>query len=243
MGEWRGVYPPPPVRPIHYVREHYFGYNGGKNAKGSIVAVLQSDYDEKMLSAFVSKPAKMPFYRDLYNRAMRLGSPKLCWKWSWWAFFGGIFFPLYRKAYLAALGILGVSFVLSVFMEVFAPTEKLMVFKKMAELGMLHIAFTDAVPAHIEHMMREIATYSAVCCAAFLCFWILIGGFAPYFVIKRYCDLKEAIEGKYAEEGDRVSTMALHGGFNRWAVVLPIVLIVIFNVFLLLIVFAAANTR
>ncbi|MDR2151881.1 MAG: DUF2628 domain-containing protein [Helicobacteraceae bacterium] len=69
-----------------------------------------SEYDEKMLEAFVAKPEKMAWYRDLYDRCYADGFLSFKWKWSWWAFLSnGVWFLLYRKTYLAAAVFVGIA--------------------------------------------------------------------------------------------------------------------------------------
>ncbi|MDR0664227.1 MAG: DUF2628 domain-containing protein [Helicobacteraceae bacterium] len=188
-----------------------------------------SDYDEKMLAAFVKKPSKMPFYRDLYERAASLGAPRLCWKWSWWAFFGGALFPLYRKTYLAALVVWGTNLVLFMLARLVAPSRVLY----EIERGLVN-----------PNNLSEVAGYFVGWGCVTLIVAIIVGGFTSYFIIKRYCELKAAIENKYATEEDRVATMALHGGTHQWVIKLVIALIIIFNLLLILSVLAAyANVR
>ncbi|MDR3163344.1 MAG: hypothetical protein LBT81_05770 [Helicobacteraceae bacterium] len=76
-----------------------------------------------------------------------------------------------------------------------------------------------------------------------LCFGILLGGFASYFVIKQYCDFKKAAESAYANEEDRISAMALSGGVNNCAIVLVIVLIVVINLVMLALTAAAIDAN
>lgn len=64
-----------------------------------------NDYDDQMLEAFVNKPEVTAWYKMAFSRYSVNGVDKMAWVWSWWAFFGGIFYLLYRKAYMAALGL------------------------------------------------------------------------------------------------------------------------------------------
>jgi hypothetical protein len=70
-----------------------------------------NDYDDKMVEAFVNKPEVTSWYINAFSRFSVNGVNKMSWVWSWWAFFGGIFYLLYRKAYMAALGLLALSIV------------------------------------------------------------------------------------------------------------------------------------
>jgi lipid-A-disaccharide synthase-like uncharacterized protein len=175
-------------------------------------------YEENMLGTFVGKPEKTPFYLDLYERATRSGAPKLCWKWSWWAFFGGALFLIYRKAYLAALIVFGLSTIMSLVAQALMPAEYLAALENAA-IG----------KDELEWVMRFYAVYLG----ATICAQIFIGGYAPYFIIKRYCELKEAIENKYANNDERASAMALHGGVHKWAIWLAVALCVTINLILI----------
>jgi hypothetical protein len=72
---------------------------------------MESQYEDRMLEAFVQKPEKMHFYKKLLNASFVNGVTTFKWQWSWWAFFAGWLFLLYRKAYLPAL----VAFIASFF--------------------------------------------------------------------------------------------------------------------------------
>lgn len=61
-----------------------------------------SDYEDKMLEAFVQKPEKFLWYKTAFERFNVNGIDRMAWKWSWWAFFGGFWFLIYRKTYMAA---------------------------------------------------------------------------------------------------------------------------------------------
>lgn len=68
------------------------------------------DYNSKMIEAFVNKPEKTVWYQYAFSQYSVNGVEKMAWVWSWWAFFGSVFYLLYRKAYLSAL----VLFILSI---------------------------------------------------------------------------------------------------------------------------------
>ncbi len=65
---------------------------------------ITDTYEADMLAAFVQKEDKIPFYQRALDKMMVTGEPNLKWTWSWWSFFGGWAFLLYRKSYLPALG-------------------------------------------------------------------------------------------------------------------------------------------
>jgi hypothetical protein len=70
-----------------------------------------------MLEAFVGKPEspeKGLWYANAFAKYEINGVDVIKWNWSWWAFFGGIWFLLYRKAYAAAGGLLLISIVASI---------------------------------------------------------------------------------------------------------------------------------
>ena len=60
-------------------------------------------YENKMLAAYIGKPDKVLWYQNAFSSYNLNGMDKFTLNWSWWAFFGGWIFLLYRKAYLAAL--------------------------------------------------------------------------------------------------------------------------------------------
>ncbi len=76
------------------------------NSDGS--GELSSDYEARMLEAFVGKPdnpEKGFWYANAFSKYNVNGVDTMKWNWSWWAFFGGVLFLLYRKAYAAAGGL------------------------------------------------------------------------------------------------------------------------------------------
>jgi len=60
------------------------------------------DYDDAMIEAFVAKPEKLLWYKKSFAKFNVNGMPVMKWNWSWWAFFGGWAFLMYRKQYMAA---------------------------------------------------------------------------------------------------------------------------------------------
>lgn len=71
-----------------------------------------SEYEAKMLEAFVAKPDKPEkglWYANAFSKYDVNGVDAMRWNWSWWAFFGGIWFLIYRKAYAAAGGLFLIS--------------------------------------------------------------------------------------------------------------------------------------
>jgi len=76
-----------------------------EEVQASAATPLPSDYEDRMLEAFVQKPEKFGWYKRAFASLKADGADKIPWVWSWWAFFGGFWFLLYRKAYMAALGL------------------------------------------------------------------------------------------------------------------------------------------
>jgi len=62
-----------------------------------------TSYEERMLEAFVAKPEKVLWYKYAFMKYSVNGVDVLKWNWSWWAFFSGFLFLLYRKQYIPAL--------------------------------------------------------------------------------------------------------------------------------------------
>lgn len=73
------------------------------------------NFDHKLLETFIAKPEKVAFYEDAFQ--VFENKSKL-WKWSWWAFFGGILFLIHRKIYGIALAIIVISIILSLTQEI-----------------------------------------------------------------------------------------------------------------------------
>ena len=71
----------------------------------------QQDYENAMIEAFVNKPEKTLWYQNAFSKFNVNGIDSMKWVWSWWAFFGGWAFLLYRKQYMPAL----VLFIISIF--------------------------------------------------------------------------------------------------------------------------------
>ena len=69
----------------------------------------QSDFDDKMLEAFIGKPEKIYFYQNAFQK---FETQNAKWHWSWWAFFMQVSFLIHRKIFLYAIIIL-VAFVIA----------------------------------------------------------------------------------------------------------------------------------
>ncbi len=61
-----------------------------------------NDYDQQMIEAYINKPEVTAWYVNAFKRFSINGVDVMKWNWSWWAFFGNVFYLLYRKAYLPA---------------------------------------------------------------------------------------------------------------------------------------------
>jgi hypothetical protein len=179
----------------------------------------RKDYEAKAIEAFVQKPAKIAWYSDLRDRATKNGAPKLCWKWSWWALFGGFWFLLYRKAYLAALALFAINLSLAIFIQV----------TLNGAIVATEYGFTASSWTNVLLIAIGLPLLAAV----------LVGGFSPYFVIKKYLDQKTKIESAYADEERRLSAIRENGGYNAWAVWIPVIAAILFNLILLAVVYTA----
>ena len=76
------------------------------------MAENNNEYSNNMIEAFVAKPEKTFWYQNAFSLFNINGVDAMKWKWSWWAFFGGFLFLLYRKQYIPALVVFIVSIVL-----------------------------------------------------------------------------------------------------------------------------------
>ena len=73
----------------------------------------QEKYNKEMIEAYVAKPEKTFWYQNAFSKFNINGVDSMKWNWSWWAFFGGAAFLLYRKQYIPALVLFIASIVLS----------------------------------------------------------------------------------------------------------------------------------
>lgn len=62
-----------------------------------------SDYSNAMIEAFVDKPEVTLWYQLSFKKFNINGIDTMQWNWSWWAFFSGFLYLLYRKQYIPAL--------------------------------------------------------------------------------------------------------------------------------------------
>lgn len=53
---------------------------------------------------------------------------------------------------------------------------------------------------------------------------IVLGGVAPYFVVKRYVNLKREVEFRYQGRQDRIDAMREAGGYHSWVIWVVIIL-------------------
>lgn len=74
---------------------------------------MDSQSESRLLEAYIQKPEKIAYYQKGLQKMQQAGIFGFKWHWSWWAFFFGWAFLLYRKAYLPALG----AFILPIFLS------------------------------------------------------------------------------------------------------------------------------
>lgn len=67
------------------------------------------EYSDTMIEAFIDSPDKTLWYQMSFSKFNINGVDNIAWNWSWWAFFTGFLFLLYRKAYIPALILLILS--------------------------------------------------------------------------------------------------------------------------------------
>lgn len=73
----------------------------------------EEEYNNTMIEAFIDKPEKTLWYQMAFKKYDVNGVDSMRWNWSWWAFFGGWGFLLYRKQYLASALIFVLSMLIS----------------------------------------------------------------------------------------------------------------------------------
>ena len=61
------------------------------------------NYEDRMLYAFVGKPEKFLWYKKAFLKYNHSGVSDFAWNWSWYAFFFGFWYLLYRKEYFWSL--------------------------------------------------------------------------------------------------------------------------------------------
>lgn len=72
------------------------------------------DEEYQMIEAYIDKPEVTDWYVNSFNRFSINGIDIVKWNWSWWAFFGGVFYLLYRKAYIPALIVFILNFLVGI---------------------------------------------------------------------------------------------------------------------------------
>lgn len=155
---------------------------------------MSESYENEMVKAFVGKPnrpKKEQWYMNAFAKMdeNNKANSTISWKWSWYSFFFGPFFLLYRKAYMAAF--LWLLFLLVV---VFVPI----------------IVITSS-------LLNPIATELISRIFGLLCM-ILIGGFGTHFVYKAYLKKRKKIEEEFLDDHSRVEAMKKSGGYHKWAI-------------------------
>ncbi|MGL5950107.1 MAG: DUF2628 domain-containing protein [Cetobacterium sp.] len=58
--------------------------------------------NEECLKSYIATPDKFDWYKKTFSKYEVNGVEKFEWSWSWWAFWGGFIYLLYRKCYLEA---------------------------------------------------------------------------------------------------------------------------------------------
>lgn len=66
---------------------------------------INQDYQDRMIEAYIDKPEVTLWYQNAFSKFNVNGVDSMEWHWSWWAFFSGFLYLLYRKQYLPALGL------------------------------------------------------------------------------------------------------------------------------------------
>jgi len=60
--------------------------------------------ETQAIEAYIDTPKTLAFYQKAFEKYTVTGISQFAWHWAWWAMFGGVFYLLYRKLYLEALG-------------------------------------------------------------------------------------------------------------------------------------------
>lgn len=59
--------------------------------------------ERELIRAYINSPASLFYYESAFTRFRLRGFDSFAWHWSWWAFWGGPLFLLYRKLYIEAI--------------------------------------------------------------------------------------------------------------------------------------------
>lgn len=60
--------------------------------------------ESEAIKAYIGTPKSEEYYQKAFAKYSVAGVDQFAWNWSWWALGGGMFYLLYRKLYLEALG-------------------------------------------------------------------------------------------------------------------------------------------
>ena len=60
--------------------------------------------ESQAIEAYIGTEKSVDWYKDAFQKYSIAGVDQFAWHWSWWAFGGGMFYLLYRKLSLEALG-------------------------------------------------------------------------------------------------------------------------------------------
>lgn len=161
----------------------YQNYSSNEFSHGA-----NSDYENQMLEAFVSKPEKITWYKEAFKKFDQEDSNKMIWHWSWYGFFFGMFFLMYRKAYSYAFLILAISTALG-----------------LSETVIQTYIFTEVSGA-----------FQIFSSATTIIIMILVGGFATQLIHKSYKTKKKEIESYTSDNYKRIEMMKSKGGVNKW---------------------------
>lgn len=162
---------------------------------------MSESYENDMVRAFVGKPNKPKKEQWYMNTFAKMdenmkANNTISWKWSWWSFFLGSFFLLYRKAYIAAFLYVGV-FVLT---------------------HIVFIGWSNIIGwLNIIGWINPIAAVLIINIPLLL-YMILSGGFGMHFVHKTYLKKRKKIEEKFLDDYSRVEVMKIIGGYNQWVI-------------------------
>jgi hypothetical protein len=152
---------------------------------------IKDDEIDALLDAHLQKEEKIAIYKPRVKANILNGNPIFQATWSWWAFFGGCAFFLYRKMYMLA----GIFLILTVLIGTILPGGELLISiiagvtgfhfytkKFYSDLSTAQYGQKDL--SEVKQDLRKLGGYhSWVIWVTILSYTILIGGIITYFYL------------------------------------------------------------
>lgn len=191
--------------------------NTQQPADYNILAELEAhpDVTKELLYKHLGKADKVELFYDALKRFTQNGQLKYTFTFSWYAFFFTFWYFFYRKLYLPAVAFIGATLGL-IFIST---TLNIVVF--VTDLSYNLYYDYDVPRAMLPILMCFINAILGIAVA------IGAGAYAKYSYIKKFIsDLRLAGFGQESPQ-EVLTNLRFLGGYNTWAIVVPIVLAVL----------------